>query len=178
MKNFDRYTVFEQAKQWVYEAGEIIRASIDKKLTVDTKSNPNDLVTEMDKKIEKYFADEIRNTYPTHRILAEEGYGDDLKGLEGVVWIIDPIDGTMNFVHQKRNFAISVAIYQEGIGEIGLIYDVMANVLYHAIRGEGAFKDAVRLQSLTQDLKLSESILLINSTWCAKNNKVNENKIQ
>src|SRR4051794_26248387 len=97
------------AKQWVMEAGDKIRDSFNKTLNIETKSNPNDLVTNIDKEIEQFFIDKIRQVYPNHRILGEEGFGDEISNLDGVVWIIDPIDGTMNFIHQQRNFAISLA---------------------------------------------------------------------
>ena len=108
------------AKQWVKEAGERIRASFDKTLNIETKSNPNDLVTNIDKEIEQFFIKKIRADFPTHKIMGEEGFGDELTNLDGVVWMIDPIDGTMNFIHQQRNFAISLAVYENGIGKIGL----------------------------------------------------------
>src|SRR5699024_5348204 len=141
-----REEVYQQAKEWVEQAGKLIRMKIDEPREIDTKSNPNDLVTEMDRKVEQFFAEKIRRKYQSDRILSEECFGDEIEDLTGTVWIIDPIDGTMNFVHQKRNFAISLAIFHEGIGEIGFVYDVMADVLYHAKKGEGAFKNDQRLE--------------------------------
>ena len=113
------------AERWIKEAGENIRASFPKTLNVTTKSDPNDLVTDIDKETEQYFIKKIKSTFVDHRIFGEEGYGDEIKDLSGVVWIIDPIDGTMNFVHQQRNFAISIGIYIDGEGMIGMIYDVV-----------------------------------------------------
>src|SRR5699024_2116110 len=124
--------LFYRAKEWILEAGQIIKEKINEPLNVDTKSDPNDLVTKMDKNIEKFFVKNIKREFPNHLLFSEEGYGDEISSLDGIVWIIDPIDGTMNFVHQKRNFAISIGIYQDGIGQIGLIYDVMADDLYSA----------------------------------------------
>ena len=62
-----------------------------------------------------------------------------VTSLDGVTWILDPIDGTMNFVHQKRNFAISLGIFVDGVGMLGYIYDVMGDDFYHAAKGEGAY---------------------------------------
>ena len=134
IKEMDKY-----AKQWVKEAGTKIRASFETKLNIETKTNANDLVTNMDKDTEKYFVNQIKKTFPEHRIFGEEGMGNNIKDLKGIVWIIDPIDGTVNFIHQQRNFAISLAIYEDGIGKIGMIYDVVHDELYHAIKGEGAY---------------------------------------
>ncbi|MCT2538106.1 inositol monophosphatase family protein [Aquibacillus koreensis] len=172
-----RQDIFKRAKQWIHEAGKHIRDVIDEPLYIDTKSNPNDLVTDMDRNTEKYFLEKIQQTYPDHRVLGEEGYGDDIQSLEGTVWIIDPIDGTMNFVHQKRNFAISIGIFHEGIGEIGLIYNVMEDQLYTAIRGQGAFKNEKKLPQLANKV-LGESILVINSVWACPNKKINHEGVQ
>ena len=62
-----------------------------------------------------------------------------ISDLNGYVWILDPIDGTMNFIHQKKNFAISLGIYKDGVGLLGYIYNVMDDDLISATLGEGAF---------------------------------------
>lgn len=173
-----RNQLFEQATKWVLEAGKHIRSKINDPLTIETKSNANDLVTTMDRETEKYFVAKIHQTYPNHRILSEEGYGNDLSSLDGVVWIIDPIDGTMNFVEQKRNFAISIGIYCDGIGEIGLIYDVMSDILYSAKRNEGAYKGDTKLQMLQPDLHLEKAVLGINHYWLCENRLVDEQVMQ
>lgn len=170
--------IFNNAKKWVFEAGHKIREEMTKPMTVTTKSDANDLVTTVDKNTEKFFAERIKAQYPDHLILGEEGYGDDVKSLEGTVWIIDPIDGTMNFVHQKRNFAISIGIFHDGIGEIGLIYDVMADVLYKAVRGEGAYKNDVKLPPLSDSLELKEAIIGLNHFWLCENRLVDEKVMQ
>lgn len=152
------------AKRLVKEAAELIKHSFKKELIVDYKSNPNDLVTEMDKKIETFFSEQISKKYADHLILGEEGTGKDLDNLSGVVWIIDPIDGTMNFVHQQRHFAISVGIYEDGIGKLGIIYDVMADELFYARSGEGAYLNGEKLP-LLKEAKLHEAIIAMNSGW-------------
>lgn len=178
MDNSIREDIYNHAREWIEEAGSIIREKINDPLDISTKSNPNDLVTSMDKSTEKYFVDKIKSTYPDHRLLSEEGFGDKVETVDGVIWIIDPIDGTMNFVQQKRNFAISIGIYQDGIGEIGLIYNVMDDILYHAKRGEGAFKDGEKLQSLQNGMILEESIIGLNHLWLCKNHLVDESVMQ
>lgn len=170
--------IYKQAKNWVLHAGANIRNKINDPMVIETKSNPNDLVTTVDKETESFFVKNIKTAYPDHSIIGEEGYGDQLTSLGGTVWIIDPIDGTMNFVHQKRNFAISIGIYHDGIGEIGFIYDVMSDVLYHAKRGQGAYKNDRRLSPLKQELILEESIIGLNHFWLCPNRLVNEIKMQ
>jgi len=178
MKESLRQELYEMTKQWMIEAGRYIKKHLDEPLHVATKSNPNDLVTEMDENVEKFFVNKIKEAYPEHYIFGEEGYGDEIISLEGIVWIIDPIDGTMNFVHQKRNFAISIGIYHEGIGEIGLIYDCMNDTMYSAKRGEGAFKNDQQLAPLKQDISLNESILALNHRWLCKNSFIDEKVMQ
>ncbi|GGB63592.1 inositol-1-monophosphatase [Lentibacillus populi] len=173
-----REEIYNQARAWVLQAGTIIREKINDPLTVETKSNPNDLVTHMDKETEQFFASLIKETYPDHSLLSEEGFGDDLQSLVDTVWIVDPIDGTMNFVHQKRNFAISIGIYHDGIGEIGLIYNVMDDILYSAKRGEGAYKNDDRLAHLRENVQLHEAILSLNHFWLCENRLVDETRMQ
>ena len=90
------------AKRWIRDAGEHLMASMKKALIIETKSNATDLVTNMDREIEQFLIGKIKETFPNHNILGEEGYGDEITSSDGVVWLIDPIDGTMNFVHQKE----------------------------------------------------------------------------
>src|SRR5699024_3924978 len=88
------------------------------------------------------------------------------------IWIVDPIDGTTNFVHQGRNFCISVGIYKNGIGEIGIIYDVILEQLYVAKRNKGAYKNGKRLKKLREDLPKEEAILGINHFLLCQNRLV------
>lgn len=156
------------AKKWVEKAGERIKKSFATPLDIETKSNPNDLVTNIDKATEIFFIEKIKRHFPTHRILGEEGFGDKLNDLEGIVWIIDPIDGTTNFIHQNRNFAISLGIYENGIGKIGLIYDVVNNELFSAMKGEGAFLNGKPLVDLHKT-RVSEAIIGLNAYWVITN---------
>ncbi len=160
--------IFSDARDWIIEAGEVIKAGLHGELKVSTKADEKDLVTEMDHEIERYFSEKIQKAYPAHLILAEEGSGHQIADTKGVLWIIDPLDGTMNFIHQKRNFAISVAIFVDGVGEIGLIYDVMSRELFHAVRGSGAFLNGNRLPKLTET-GIPEALVAINAGFLRKN---------
>lgn len=171
MQNNNWDNVFQYAKELVLDAGEQIRSSFKQKLTIDFKENASDLVTNMDKQIEKFFIQKINEKYPTHHILGEEGYGEELTSLEGTVWIIDPIDGTMNFVHMQRHFAISVGIYHNGEGVIGMIYDVVADDLYYAIKDGGAFVNGEELAPL-KSTEIGEAVLGINAAWGIENKRI------
>ncbi|ENH97224.1 inositol-phosphate phosphatase [Gracilibacillus halophilus YIM-C55.5] len=178
MESSIQESIFEQAKRWVYQAGNLIKEQLHQDYKIETKSNANDLVTAVDKHIEQFFAEKIRTYYPDHLLLGEEGFGDHITHLNQTIWIIDPIDGTMNFVHQKRHFAISIGIYDHGVGEIGIIYNVMDDVLYTALRGKGAFKNEAKLSPLPRDVQLESSIIAMNSSLACQNRRVNEKKIQ
>jgi|SRR5690625_437609 len=179
MDNIEREILSNRLRSWILQAGKIIREKINDPLVVSTKSNPKDLVTEMDREVEFFFASKIKRFYPHHLLLGEEGYGHSELNKTDTIWIIDPIDGTMNFVHQKQDFAISIGIYHQGIGEIGYIYDVMNNNLFGALRGNGAYKNNVKLPSLEKDdLSLDESMVSFSHRWLMKNNFVNERTMQ
>jgi myo-inositol-1(or 4)-monophosphatase len=166
--------VYAYTKQWVIEAGAKIRLSFTETLKIETKTNANDLVTNIDKEIEQFFISKIREVYPDHKIMGEEGFGDSLDSHEGIVWMIDPIDGTMNFVHQQRNFAISVGVYENGVGMIGLIYDVVHDELYHAARGKGAYLNEEPIEAL-KGTTVKESIIALNATWVMENHRIDHN---
>ncbi|WP_430131302.1 inositol monophosphatase family protein [Neobacillus pocheonensis] len=167
-------SIYANAKEWVKEAGDRIRSSFNETLNIQTKTNPNDLVTNMDKEIEQFFIAKIKEVYPGDKIMGEEGFGDKLTNLEGTVWIIDPIDGTMNFIHQQRNFAISLGVYENGVGKIGIIYDVVHDELYHAFNGKGAYLNEKPIPRL-EETTVQESIIALNATWVMENRRIDHN---
>ena len=112
------------AKEIVKEAGDYILAHMQEELHVERKSSPTDLVTRLDKEVQNFLVDRIRSHYPDDQFCAEEGCLRASVGY-GSVWVIDPIDGTNNFVAQGEDFAIMVAYFENGVGQFGIIYDVM-----------------------------------------------------
>lgn len=155
------------AKAWVKEAGMRIKESLSSELSIEFKENPSDLVTNMDKQTEKFFITKIKEQFPEHKIMGEEGFGDDIKELTGTVWVIDPIDGTMNFVHMKRHYSISIGIYENGVGMIGIIYDVAQDEIYDAVKGEGAYLNGNKLPKL-EPVSIEEAVLGMNASWALK----------
>lgn len=154
----------KMAISWMREAGERLKSSLLENIIVESKSNPDDLVTQMDRGIEQYFLQKIKEHFPTHSFLGEEGGGGSVSSKEGTLWIIDPIDGTTNFVHQQYNFAINLAVYHDGVGMIGITYNVMADELFHAVKGHGAYLNNTRLPYL-EDARLDQGILGLNARW-------------
>ncbi|MBT2581813.1 inositol monophosphatase family protein [Planococcus sp. ISL-109] len=167
----DQHAMDRYIKSMIKEAGHRIRNSFLSDITVDTKAHANDLVTNVDKEVEKFFIRHIRKDFPGHRVFGEEGFGDNIEELSGTVWLLDPIDGTMNFVHQRRNFAISLGIYEDGVGKMGYIYDVVNDDLYHAIEGGGAYYNDERLKKLFET-DINESIIGMNPIWATPNSHI------
>ena len=128
-------------------AGAIInRASMDLDLLkVNTKA-PNDFVTEVDHKAEAIIIETLLGAYPSHGILAEEsGRAHGAKDSE-YVWIIDPLDGTTNFIHGFPVYAVSIALAFRGQVQQAVVYDPTRNDLYYASKGRGAFLNDKRLR--------------------------------
>ncbi|WP_348923278.1 inositol monophosphatase family protein [Enterococcus rotai] len=157
-----------QIKEWLNEAAGYIQVSLTNKLTVSQKSNRTDLVTNIDEETQAFFIKKINQHYPNDRILAEEKGFDTIDSLKGRVWIIDPIDGTMNFVMEQENFCIMIAIYEDGIGQLGFIYDVMKDELYWGGKNQGVFLNEQRLTP-PKDVSLSEGLLGMNAYMYGKN---------
>lgn len=172
----DLQVIDQFAKEMIFEAAARIRIAFSYDLVVETKSNQNDLVTNIDRETELFFIEKIKAFDSTHRIMGEEGMGEKVESLDGVVWIIDPIDGTMNFVKQHRNFMISVGLYVDGVGKLGYIYDVMREDLFYAIEGQGAWYNQSPMRPL-KPVKLEEAVIGINASWVTPNKKVNHEKL-
>lgn len=163
-------------KHWIKEAAKDIHEALLTELDVEEKSARNDLVTNMDKKVEEDLTRKIREAFPNDRVLGEEGFGDELEDLDGTVWIIDPIDGTLNFVLQQEKFAIMVGIYEDGVGKQGYIYDVTSDKLYYAIKGEGAYCNDQRLPEL-EDQPLEEGLFASSSLLLTQEDKETNRRI-
>ena len=128
-------------------AGAIInRASLDLDLVkVNTKS-PNDFVTEVDQAAEQAIIETLLTAYPGHGILAEEsGRAHGAKDSE-YLWIIDPLDGTTNFIHGFPVYAVSIGLAHKGQVQQAVVYDPSRNDLFYASKGRGAFLNDKRLR--------------------------------
>ncbi len=127
-------------------AGDVIVRYVDRidTLTVKTKER-NDFVSEVDKQAEDEIIQIIRAAYPDHGILGEESGA--LSGRDDYTWVIDPLDGTTNFLHGFPVFSVSIAIKYRGRVEHGVVYDPLRNELFTASRGGGAQLNNRRLRA-------------------------------
>lgn len=164
------------ARNWTYEAAEQIKEALANPFKVEAKSGPDDLVTEVDKNTEAFFYNKVRETFPEHSFLGEEGTAEKLENTDGITWIIDPIDGTMNFVQQKIKFAISIGIYEDGVGKVGIVYDVMADEMFYAVKGVGAYVNEVELVA-GKERPLNESIISLNARWLTETDHPHANPL-
>ena len=105
-------------------------------------------MTNVDKAAEAVIIDTIRKSYPQHTIITEES--GELEGTDqDVQWVIDPLDGTTNFIKRLPHFAVSIAVRIKGRTEVAVVYDPMRNELFTATRGQGAQLNGYRLRGST-----------------------------
>jgi myo-inositol-1(or 4)-monophosphatase len=114
-------------------------------LTVTTKG-PKDFVSEVDRQAESAIVETLLDGYPDHAILAEEGTAKGANAEAENVWIIDPLDGTTNFLHGFPQYCVSIALAHRGQVTQGVIYDPVRNDLFTASRGRGAFLNERRIR--------------------------------
>lgn len=155
------YQLHHRVLVWMEQAAQSLRHSLNKDLKVEEKRDAKDLVTEMDKLTEKFFIDKIHHFYPNHRVISEEGLGDEVIDTKGTIWVIDPIDGTLNFVKAKNHFGMMIGIYEDGNPVAGYIYDVINHDIYYGIVSEGAYINNHPLESI-EILQLNQSLVLGN----------------
>lgn len=118
-------------------AGDILLAARNDKFLIESKANRQDLVTELDRRVEGELIGRIRSTYPDHAVLGEET--GETAGDSAYQWVIDPLDGTMNYAHRYPIFSVSIAFKAHGVTEWGGIFVPALGELYTAIRGRGAY---------------------------------------
>jgi myo-inositol-1(or 4)-monophosphatase len=136
------------------ESGEVLKTSLGERLIIAKKSELS-LVTPVDKESEKLIMDLIRREFPDHAILSEEALG---SGQSPSRWIVDPLDGTTNFVHTYPQACVSIAYEENGIVELGGVFDPFRNELFFAERGQGATLNGAPIV-VSKNPSLSESLL-------------------
>ncbi|XP_017543736.1 inositol monophosphatase 1-like isoform X3 [Pygocentrus nattereri] len=145
------------------EAGKMIRDALQREISVREKSSPVDLVTETDQKVEELIISSIREKFPTHSFIGEESVaaGAPSALTDGPTWIIDPIDGTTNFVHRFPFISVSIGFTVNRQIEFGIVFSCLENKMYTARRGRGAFCNGAPItvsgqQDITKSLILTE----------------------
>ena len=127
-----------------HAAGDHIIRYVDRidGMDIDRKGK-SDFVTEVDRQAEAIIIDQIKNTYPDHAILAEESGS---HGESDYTWVIDPLDGTTNFLHGFPQYAVSIGILHKGVPDQAVVYDPIKQELFTASKGAGAHLNKRRIR--------------------------------
>ena len=152
------------------EAGQIVREGFNKNLKIEYKSNDSDLVTNIDKASEKLITDFIKKKYPSHGILAEEG--GSIKNSSEYIWVVDPLDGTVNFAHGLPIFSISIGLQKDGKTIAGVVYDIPNDVLYSAEKDGGAYSNNEKIR-VSENSNIAHSILVTGFPYNIRENPYN-----
>jgi myo-inositol-1(or 4)-monophosphatase len=161
LKQKDLYKMLETAIVAARLAGQLALEEIS--YVKAEKKNESELVTPTDSRCQKAIIDCIRQTYPDHGFIAEEGEQGRLfkqppRGGEGVWWVIDPIDGTNNFAHQMPLFAISIAAMCEGVPLVGVIFDPATNSMFTSVKGGEAQLNGRQISAGEEEMNRFSSV--------------------
>ncbi len=152
---FSRQEILEQCKPAVEEAGEVVQREWSHSKNVGYKGRA-DLVTETDLAVEKELVSRLSSILPEAGLLAEETSGE--SHLQETTWIVDPLDGTTNFVQGLPLVAISVALWAEGNVQLGLVYIPRLGEMFTALRGKGAHLNGEEIH-VSPVLSLRDSLI-------------------
>jgi myo-inositol-1(or 4)-monophosphatase len=141
----------------------IVRASHDVDQIKIARKDRNDFVTEVDRASEEAIIETLLSAYPDHSILGEETGSASGKPIDDPmtaenVWIIDPLDGTTNFIHGLPQYAVSIALMQRGVVTQGLVFDPNRDELFTASRGRGAFLNDRRIR-VSRRARIDEALI-------------------
>ncbi|MBM4410902.1 MAG: inositol monophosphatase [Chloroflexi bacterium] len=127
------------------EAGALLLAHLHGERTIDSKTSPTDAVTEMDRAAEALIVQRLLAARPDDGLLGEEGASR--TGASGVRWVIDPLDGTVNYLYRRAAFGVSVAAELDGRPVAGVVVDPQRGETFHAWRGGGAWLNGMRIRT-------------------------------
>ncbi|KAJ5241929.1 uncharacterized protein N7469_000256 [Penicillium citrinum] len=128
-----------------YKAGDIINNALPEINDPGSKKNSADLVTQYDRAVENMISTSLKEKYPDYAFHGEETYTPESPLTNKPTFIIDPIDGTVNFIHNFPHACVSLGFAIDRIPMVGVVYNPSSNIIYTAIKGQGAYKNKVRL---------------------------------
>jgi myo-inositol-1(or 4)-monophosphatase len=142
--------LLELATELALEAGTLLAdRQPHVRRVVDTKSSPTDMVTEVDRETEALIVGRILAARPTDGVLGEEGA--NRAGTSGVRWVIDPLDGTTNYVYGYPAYSVSIGVEADGETVVGVVYDAARGELFSASKGGGAFLNGKAISVSSQE---------------------------
>ncbi len=132
------------AREVIVEAGTFLERNFGRELggRIEAKGR-NDFVTEVDRRSEQMIIEALTGEFPEIGVYAEEG---GARGSRESFWLIDPLDGTTNFIHGYPAFAVSIALYEGGETVLGFVYDPLRKELFEAAKGDGSFLNGKRIE--------------------------------
>ncbi|HEY5156049.1 MAG TPA: inositol monophosphatase family protein [Acidimicrobiales bacterium] len=138
-------------------AAAFLRAGLERgAIAVETKSTGTDMVSEMDRGAERLIVEALLGARPDDGLLGEEGAAR--PGTSGVRWVIDPLDGTTNYLYGHPSFSVSIAAEQDGRAVAGVVIDVPTGEVYRAVRGGGATRDGATI-SVSGETDLARALV-------------------
>ncbi|KAF7645851.1 hypothetical protein LDENG_00197560 [Lucifuga dentata] len=157
----DWQNVMQHAEAVARKAGTVVWEALQNERKVMTKSSSVDLVTQTDQMVEQLIIQSVKEKFPTHRFIGEESVaaGEPCVLTNSPTWIIDPIDGTTNFVHKFPFVAVSIGFYVNKKAEFAVVYSCLEDKMFTASRGRGAFCNGEPLQVSDQEADVTQSII-------------------
>ena len=134
-----------------------------------TKSSPTDVVTAADRAVERLLVDGIRAARPDDGILGEEGASTE--GTSGVKWVVDPIDGTVNYLYGLPQWAVSIGVEVDGEALVGVVFDAAKDELWTAVRGQGASLNGATLRC-SEVQELAQTLVATGFSYDARRRSV------
>ena len=155
--------MIQQIEQAAREAGEIIRSAHGSDLQIENKEGRVNFVTVYDKRVQEFLVERLRGIVPDAGFLGEENGLDLFRpgDEEGWLFVIDPIDGTTNFIHNMHPYVTSIGLMKDGVPYAGVVYAPVTDQMFSAERGQGAYENGRRIYS--SNAPLADSIMLTGS---------------
>ncbi|MCL5124094.1 MAG: inositol monophosphatase [Deltaproteobacteria bacterium] len=168
--------ILEFMKDLASDAGSIITSYFRGHFNVESKGDgPDsiDIVTDADKASERFIMDQVRKAFPSHDILTEETK-TEITGSR-FLWIIDPLDGTVNFAHSYPQFAVSIGWMENNVIRAGVVFDPIREEMFWASQGDGAFLNGTRI-CVTQRTNLNRCVIGTGFPYDKANSSINNLK--
>ncbi len=147
--------ITEFAKALAVKAGRLVQSGFNRRMTIQYKGRINP-VTQIDLASEELISHEISRRFPGHAVLGEEG--SDSRGKSEFVWIVDPLDGTVNFAHGFPVYCVSIGVEYQGQIVAGAVYDPERKELFWSLRGSGAWLNKTRIR-VSSESRLDRALL-------------------
>ncbi len=155
--------IIQKIEMAAREAGDIIRSAHGTDLHIENKEGRANFVTLYDKRVQEFLSGRLREILPNAKFLGEENGMDEFQpgDEDGWLFVIDPIDGTTNFIHNMHPYVTSIGLMKDGVPYAGVVYAPVTGQMFSAERGQGAYENGHRIYS--SKAKLADSIMLSGS---------------